>query len=67
MKPKVEITKQCSLCEVGKLSPNGKNVLCIKRGIMKLDSVCRSFKYDPLKREPNLPDKRQYDKSDFEL
>ncbi len=67
VKPKVEITKQCSLCEVGRPSPDGRSVLCIKHGVMPLESVCRSFCYDPLKREPKLPPRQQFDKAEFEL
>lgn len=67
MKPKAEISKQCSLCEVGRPSPDGKSVLCIKHGIMPLDGVCHSFCYDPLKREPKLPAKQKFDKKEFEL
>ena len=31
---------------------DGDCVLCVKTGIRQLDSLCRSFKYDPLKRVP---------------
>lgn len=61
--------KICALCEYGKISPDNAYVLCLKRGVMKLDSSCRKFKYDPFKREPrransNLP---KYDPKEFEL
>ena len=67
MKTKAEISPQCALCEEGRPSPDGKKVLCLRRGIMKPDDVCRRFSYDPLKRKPKQPPKRKYDSSDFEL
>lgn len=42
----------CGICMNGKLSPNGDSVLCPKTGIRSLDSSCRNFCYDPLKRKP---------------
>lgn len=37
------------------ISADGECVLCVKTGIRQLDSSCRSFKYDPLKRVPRKP------------
>lgn len=34
------------------IAADGDSVLCVKTGIRQLDSSCRSFKYDPLKRVP---------------
>ncbi len=42
----------CAICVHGVLAPDGESVLCVKTGIRLLDSSCRSFKYDPLKRVP---------------
>ena len=67
MKPKAEITRQCSLCEIGRPGPDLSSVLCIKRGVMPLDGLCRHFRYDPLKREPFLPPKQTFDPQEFEL
>ncbi len=67
MKPKAKITKQCSLCEIGRPAPDGCSVLCDKHGVMPLDSRCRSFRYDPLKREPLLLEKPKFEVSDFEI
>ena len=59
---------KCAYCSKGRLSPNGKDILCKKRGIMQPDDSCRSYKYDVLKREPKnqavLP---EIDPKDFEL
>ncbi len=67
MKPHCEITKCCALCEIGRLSPDRSTVLCIKNGVMAKDDVCRKFRYDPLKREPSLPKKQKFDKSEFDI
>ncbi len=67
MKPRAEITKKCALCEIGRLSPDGKTVLCVNRGVMQPDDCCRKFRYDPLKREPIMPKMTSHDKSEFEL
>ncbi len=67
MKPHCEITKSCALCEIGRISPDGKSVLCTKNGIMAKSDVCKKFRYDPLKREPQLPKKQKFEQKDFDL
>ncbi len=67
MKPKAEIVKQCGLCEIGRPAPDGKSVLCIRKGVMPLEARCGRFRYDPLKREPKLPPKQKFEAADFEL
>ena len=58
----------CRICAHGILSPDGETVLCVKTGIRQLDSSCRSFKYDPLKRVPErAPTAGGFTKEDFEL
>lgn len=47
-----DISPACRLCSHGIISADGECVLCVKTGIRQLDSSCRSFKYDPLKRVP---------------
>ncbi|NLP48645.1 MAG: hypothetical protein GX345_06850 [Clostridiales bacterium] len=47
-----KISPQCSLCVHGKPTPDGLGILCIKKGLMRPDSKCRRFLYDPLKRVP---------------
>lgn len=42
----------CEYCVNGRLSADKKSVLCEHSGIRKLDSKCRKYKYDPLKRTP---------------
>ncbi len=60
---------QCALCEHGSPTPNGEAVVCRKAGgVMQPFSKCRKFKYDPLKREPQvLPFAVCFSQEDFEL
>ncbi len=67
MKPHTEITKKCALCEVGRLSADGKSVFCEKKGVMEPNDKCGRFKYDPLKREPTLPKKQTHSADEFNL
>lgn len=67
MKAYSEITKCCALCEIGRLSPDGGSVLCTKNGVMAKSDICRKFRYDPLKREPELPRKQKFSQSEFDL
>lgn len=58
----------CECCKHGRLSPDEKSVLCIKKGIVELDAKCRRYVYDPLKRRPKKPLLiSKADPSDFEL
>ena len=58
----------CEFCRYGKSAPDGSSVLCSVRGVMRKQSLCRKYEYDPLKRRPRraplLPD---YDPEQFEL
>ena len=51
-----EIEKSCAFCEFGTVialsSKEATDVICEKHGIVPKDHVCRSFRYDLLKREP---------------
>ncbi len=64
-----DIEPQCSLCEYGCVTENGKSVLCRKiGGIMQPFSKCKKFKYDPLKREPKIISfDNDFSKEDFTL
>ena len=50
------IEKRCAFCEFGTVialsSKEATDVICEKHGIVHKDHVCRSFRYDLLKREP---------------
>ena len=66
---KKENEPACKYCARGKKSADSKSVLCMKKGIVSPDFSCRSFKYDPLKREPYAAPTLQKDlkAEDFEL
>lgn len=58
----------CRNCRHGRLSPEGDTVLCLKKGIVDPDGVCRRYSYDPLKRVPKkMPAVREADPADFDL
>ena len=63
-----QIEPACSYCRFGSPSPEGRSVLCTKRGVVAPYFSCRSYGYDPLKRRPSpqraLP---RYNQSDFDL
>ena len=50
------IEKKCAFCELGTVitlsSKEATDVICEKHGLVRKDYVCRSFRYDLLKREP---------------
>ena len=45
------IIKKCEHCLFGNDLGDGE-IICIKRGIVNKNGLCRKYKYDPLKREP---------------
>jgi hypothetical protein len=51
-----EIERKCAFCEFGTaitLSTGEEpDIICEKHGIVSRDHLCRSFRYDLLKREP---------------
>jgi len=58
----------CGLCRHGKPSPDGSSVLCSLRGVMRRQSVCKKYQYDPLKREPErAPLLPEFDPGEFAL
>lgn len=58
----------CKNCKYGRLSPDGENVLCVKKGVVEPDGKCRRYSYDPLKRVPRkAPVLMTADPSDFDL
>lgn len=59
---------KCEYCSKGRISPDGKSVLCTKKGLTSPDDSCKSYKYDVMKR---IPAKQQIippaDPKEFEL
>ena len=63
-----EISPACGYCARGRLTPDGKEVLCVRKGVMPTDGYCGKFKYDPLKREPKKePPGFEFDPEDFDI
>lgn len=58
----------CALCVHARELSGGSELFCIKRGPRDRNEACRSYKYDPFKREPKSSDfGRDYDPSSFSL
>jgi hypothetical protein len=36
---------RCEYCVIGKLSADGENILCPKKGVMNKDFSCKKFRY----------------------
>ena len=65
---KSDIPPSCSYCCNGHSISGGKEVFCLKKGIVDADSQCRSFKYDVLKRKPGYRGiSKNYSDDDFTL
>ncbi len=62
------IAKKCGHCLYADSITSDKKVLCIKKGPMDYEDVCRKYEYNPLLREPEIPIKRDsFKKEDFSL
>ena len=46
-----KISPACNICKNGRIISGGKEVFCLKKGIMSATDSCRFYKYDVLKRE----------------
>lgn len=45
-------TPSCALCARCRPAPTENEMLCMIRGVVSADQVCKRFRYDPFKREP---------------
>lgn len=64
-----KIARSCSYCVHG-TRLNEDEVLCVKRGIVRVDRTCLRFRYDPCKRIPlkkKATDFQKYNDEDFTL
>jgi len=58
----------CEHCRYGKAAPDGSSVLCAVRGVMRRQSSCKKYEYDPVKRVPaRAPVLPEYDPEMFTL
>lgn len=63
-----EISPKCVYCVTGIPTADGKEILCRRKGVMQPDSSCKKFRYDPLKRRPDVFEiKPDYTEEDFKL
>ena len=66
---KMAIAPRCEYCQYGTSLGQGE-IACLKRGFSTSDARCARFKYDPIKRVPEVRAKLKettYTKADFEL
>lgn len=49
---KKDIQPDCAYCSFGHLLNNREHCICKKHGFVERKNKCRSFRYDPLLREP---------------
>ena len=64
-----KLPRSCTYC-IHSTRLNNDEVLCIRKGIVRVDRNCSKFKYDPCKRIPLKPKASnfaKYDKEDFTL
>lgn len=64
-----KLPKSCTYCIHG-TRLNEDEVLCIRKGVVRVDRNCRKFTYDPCKRIPlkqKASDFSKYDSEDFSL
>lgn len=62
------IAPMCEYCAHGSPCRGTDAVVCPKKGVMKRDDHCRSFKYDPIGRTPAAaPELEKHEKNEFEL
>ena len=64
-----KIDPQCAYCNKGK-QVDGETVLCRKKGVVRPEDSCPSFRYDPFKRVPPAPavlDLSRVQEEDFTL
>ena len=64
-----DMDPRCAYCEKGQ-QINEREVACVKRGVVPVESHCRSFRYAPLKRVPPRPaalDTENLNEEDFSL
>lgn len=63
-----KIPHSCEYCVYGTELEFEKEILCKKHGVTELRDSCRSYKYDPLKRKPQMPQiSENYKPEDFKL
>ncbi len=63
-----KLTKYCLYCRFGQYLEYSDEVFCTKKGFVQKFGKCMRYKYDPLKRVPDLQVVGgEYTKDDFKL
>lgn len=63
-----KLEPRCEYCVFGKSSEFTSEVMCPKRGMVDAKDSCRSYRYDPLKREPQrIKIAKDYKPEDFSV
>lgn len=63
-----KLVKSCSWCVYGKKSHFTDEIFCKKHGVTDKRDYCSGYKYDPLKRKPDLKKaKIDFKPEDFKL
>lgn len=63
-----KLPHSCEYCVYGTRLEFSNEVLCKKRGVTEFRDHCRKYKYDPLKRIPQMPQiSENYNPEDFKL
>lgn len=63
-----KLQKSCLWCIHGRMSKYSDDIFCKKRGVTTRADACRRYKYDPLKRVPEMQQPAgQFTADDFSL
>lgn len=62
-----DISPQCSICKHGKNTPDGKEVICHRKGVIAADYVCKKYVYDVLKRSPRRKNEEEISEDEVKL
>jgi len=63
-----KLPHSCEYCVYGNRLEFANEILCKKRGVTEFRDRCRKYKYDPLKRIPQMPKiSENYNPDDFKL
>ncbi len=64
-----KMPRSCTYCQHGTMLTD-EEVLCVKKGVVSLNRICRKFEYDPCKRVPpkaKASDFSKYNSENFSL
>ena len=64
-----EMDPRCAYCQFAS-TLNDRECMCVKRGVVPVESHCSRFRYDPLKRTPPRPaslDTKNLSEKDFSI